>query len=97
MSTERADILSMTTTMLTGWAEVELETAPAAAATAAAAKELGKWMATAKATTRESPLERIAALSSHRVIRIVAIVESLAQLGVGQDFVRFVNRRHLGF
>lgn len=71
--------------------EVELESSPASAP---ALEELSEWVPSAP---REAPLVRVATLPGHRVVWIIAVVEALTKLRVGQNLIRFVHRRHLRF
>src|SRR6266403_407126 len=50
-------------------------------------EEMGKWMSSRARTT----------MALHGVIRVIAIVEALPQLGVRQHLVRFVHNGHLSF
>lgn len=44
-----------------------------------------------------SALMRMTTLLSHRVVRVVSVVEPLSQFWVRKDLVRLVNSGHLGF
>ena len=80
----------MTPSMVSRRAEVELEpTREATASTASTSEELER------AAARESALEGVPALASRRVVRVVAIVEALAELGVCEDLVGLVDGCHL--
>ena len=72
--------------MVAGRAVVELE----AAATGEAVEEL-------REVAGEATLERVPALVRHRVVGVVAVVEALPELGVGEDLVGFVDSGHFGF
>lgn len=56
-------------------------------------EKLGERMSAGEPST----LERLATLLSHRIVRVVSIVEPLSQLRVREDLVRLVNSGHLGF
>ena len=74
-------------------AVAELEAAVSATAAAEALlEELGELAA------GEAPCERVAALLLRGgVVRVVAVVEALAKLGVTEYLVRLVDRGHLRF
>ena len=56
-------------------------------------EELGE-----RASTGEpSALERMAALLSHRIIRVISVIEPLPEFWVREDLVCLVNGGHLGF
>jgi hypothetical protein len=62
-----------------------------------AVEELGERMTTRESSAMEAePTARLTLLSASRVVRIVPIVESCTELGVGKDFIGFVHGGHLG-
>lgn len=88
---------SVSPSMLTRRTEMELEstresTGSATAATAAI-EELRERMTTAEAAA----LEGVPSLASHGIVRVITVVEALTELGVREDLVRLVDRRHLSF
>jgi hypothetical protein len=58
-----------------------------------ALEELGERMS----TSEPSALERMTTLLSHRIVRVISIVEPLSQFWFREDLVRLVNGGHLGF
>jgi len=73
-------------------AEMELEPSPPiplSKPTLLLLEELRKWMLSLR--------EWVSSLSGHRVHRIFASVKAFPEFGVGEDFVSFIERSHLGF
>lgn len=72
---------------------MELETTRETTATArsTATEELCKWMTTAG----EAALEGVTTLTTHRVVRVIAVVEALPEFWIRKDLIRLVHRSHL--
>ena len=56
-------------------------------------EEMGKRMSAGE----PSALEWLTTLLSHRIVRVVSIIEPLSQLWVREHLIRLVDGGHLGF
>lgn len=78
-------------------AEMELESSsPTTGEPTRLLEELSEGVSTT-ATTGEAAGERVSTLASGGIVRVVAVVEPLAELWFTEYFVGFVHRGHLGF